>query len=174
MNFIHDGNAKYAVFDKNEEVMRCLRKAEEALTSENSDYAVTEAYLQLCELFLALSRQKALAVPGDAASLPHFIREVKEYVDRNFTSIRSVEELTQQFFYSREYLSRSFKQYYNTPLYEYILERKVLHSAFFLEKGERVSVAAEKAGFVSPSTYIHHFRKYFGCSPAEYRAKKHS
>jgi AraC-like DNA-binding protein len=94
-------------------------------------------------------------------------------VDANFLHLRSVNDVADHFFYSREYISRSFQKYFNTPLYDYILNRKMMHCCTLLQQGELVESAARKAGFHNLSSFVKVFRKRYGCNPSEYKAYQH-
>ena len=120
---------------------------------------------------MLLSDRKTLVIGNVQMSAPHFIRDIKEYIDENYLLIDSAEALSRQFYYSREYISRSFSKYYNTPIYEYILERKMQHSALLLKQGTSVEASAHNSGFGNMSSFIKLFRKYYGCTPSEYRIK---
>ncbi len=174
VDFTRMGNSVSAIFAFSEaQAISYTKMAEEALSLADSPYASAKAYLALCGLFLALSDQSAIVEGNADASLPKFIREIKQYIDENFLRISSVEALAAKFFYSREFVSRSFKQYYNTPVYEYILGRRLLHCASLLRKGEGVEAAARASGFSNMSSFIKLFRKYHSCSPSEYKNKDH-
>jgi AraC-like DNA-binding protein len=170
MDFVNKGNSSCAIFNLSEKQCdKLLLDLENALLKEKN-YNNSKAYLVICNLFLTL-----LSLENDKetnSAVPHFINEIKEYVDKNYTTIRTVEELTKHFFYSREYISRSFRKYYNTPLYDYILERKISYCASLLLKGETVENASKNAGFNNLSSFIKIFKKYYNLTPSEYKKKK--
>ncbi len=169
MDFINYGNDSSAFFNLSKK--QCndfLYSIENAIIKEKS-YKKSKAYITLYNLFLTLSDSENQKETTTA--VPHFINEIKEYVDNNFTKIRSVNELSNQFFYSREYISRSFKEYYNTPLYDYILARKTSLCASLLLKGETVDNSSKNAGFINVSSFIKVFKKFYGVTPSEYKKK---
>ncbi|MBR2615811.1 MAG: helix-turn-helix domain-containing protein [Clostridia bacterium] len=172
MDFTKRGGLSCAIFQLSEErLLSCLKSAGEALSDPASPYANAKACLHLLQVFMLLSDQEK-ALEGSLSALPpHFIHEIKEYVDENFLSIPSVEALARKFFYSREYISRAFRRYYNTPIYEYILGRKMQYSTLLLHEGSAVEAAAHASGFGSLSGFVKHFRKFYGCTPSEYKAK---
>ena len=169
MDFTKKGNESCAIFIK--DLDETIFKIESALTNE-STYQTTKAFLSLCNLFLCLSDSKNEEKKQMDISIPPFIHKIKEYVDKNFSTIRSVENLSKQFFYSREYVSRAFKKYYNTPLYYYILKRKITLCASLLSNGESVEVASKKAGFINASSFINSFKNHYGVTPSEYKKIK--
>lgn len=170
MDFVGMGNDSFAAFAlSGQRLLTQIRAAEAALSDEDTPYAMAKAYLEICGLFLTLSDQKTIS--ARSVHPPQFISCIKEYIDANFLQIHSVSDVAAHFFYSREYISRSFRQYYNTPVYEYILKRKILYCCMLLEDGENVETAARSAGFGNMSSFIKVFRRTNGCTPSEYRAK---
>lgn len=168
MNFTSMGNRAFAAFAPPGNMMLSYAaSAKEALLEENWACSNAKAYLDICYLFLILSDQKTVSV--SRTHLPEYISRIKEYVDTNFLTLRSVEDVVKQFFYSREYISRSFQKYYNTSLYDYILNRKIMYCCTLLQEGELVQVAARSAGFCNMSSFVKIFRKYNGCTPSEYK-----
>lgn len=173
MDFTKRGDPSCAIFNlPGALLLSYLKSAEEVLSNTASPYANAKACLNLFHVFLLLSDQENALECNMSISPPHFIHEIKEYIDENFLSVPSVEALAKRFFYSREYISRAFRRYYNTPIYEYILERKMQHSTLLLEQGVGVELSARASGFGNLSSFVKLFRKFYGCTPSEYKAKQ--
>jgi len=172
MDFVALGNDSFAAFaSADQSLLGFAAAAEAALTNRDSDYASAKAYLSVCNLFLTLSDHKEVC--ANAVPPPVFISQIKKFVDTNFLNLRSVNDVADHFFYSREYISRSFQKYFNTPLYDYILNRKMMHCCALLQRGESVETAARKAGFHNMSSFVKVFRKRYGCNPSEYKTSQH-
>ena len=121
------------------------------------------------ELLLVLHRS---LVPADAAEhLPEAIRQIKDYIDENYTTLSGVEEIAAHFFYSREYLSRLFRRTLNTTVSDYLLDKKLTHSKHLLEHGDSVTEACFASGFHNMSSFIRNFRDYAGVLPSVYRKR---
>lgn len=97
--------------------------------------------------------------------------EIKNYIDKEYASITSTSELADKFHYSREHISRKFKDSFNISISEYISKRRVLESLPLL-KNMRGADAAYSVGFKSQSSYIAAFVKNMGCLPSEYKKQK--
>jgi len=173
LDFLKRGEKTYASFSFPEDnaVLTAARKIETVLNS-GSVYGETAALISICEMFLALSDSSTDCQEVVQSSVPTFIREIKQYIDESFASIHSVSDLSEKFFYSREYITRVFRQYYNTPIYEYILKRKLFNTCSLLRDGVSVEKAASASGFINMSSFIKVFRKFMGCTPSEYKARK--
>ena len=171
MRFLRQGTQAYAIFEgPNEQLLSCAKSIERALCSPDAPCALSEAYLSLCELFLSLSLYRSPQNPCPDKPIPNFIGEIKGYIDENYLTIDSVSDLAKRFFYSREHISRSFKQYYNTSICEYILEKKLLSCKHRLKQGEGVESAARASGFVNLSSFVKVFKSRNGCTPSEFRS----
>lgn len=168
MKFIEQGSEAFAAFRLPPFAYSRLLEEEKALVS-GAPTACASAYLAIGELFLLLSKEKSATPIKDLP--PHFIGEIKDYIDGHFLELSSATALCEKFFYSREYISRSFRRYYNTPIYDYILQRKLLYCRTLLEKGEGVESAARKAGFSSLAGFVKLFKKQYGCTPSEYKKR---
>ena len=166
MDFIKEGNDFFAAFRLPAFSISHLSEAADAL-EKGTPMAASSAYLAIGELFLKLSKEKVQEPIKEAA--PHFIGEIKDYIDSHFLELPSASALCERFFYSREYISRSFRRYYNTPIYDYILQRKLLYCRALLEKGAGVESAARKAGFGNLAGFGKLFKKHYGCTPSEYK-----
>ncbi len=154
-------------------ILQLAARAEQQL-QEDTPYSATQAWLTLSELFLVLSMaaeqaDSRRALPTEA---PEFICTIKQYIDEEAIHIHSVSDLAERFFYSREYITRVFRKYYNTPLYEYIIRCKLLHNCALLERGISVEEAAALSGFHNMSSYIKQFRQFTDLTPSAYRAQQ--
>ncbi len=173
LDFIRAGDPGSAAFcfEAGPSVLSYAEDAERALADPTAPYAGARALLRLTELFLTLSDSRPVRAEDIASPVPEFIARIKAYIDKEFASLHSAADLSSTFFYSREYITRVFRQYYNTPLYEYILRRKLLESCSLLRAGESVEKAAAGAGFRNMSSFIKVFRKFQNCTPSEYKKR---
>lgn len=105
-------------------------------------------------------------------SAPQSIHEIKHYIDEHCAELKSVADLSGIFFYSREYITRAFKRYFNTPVYEYIVTRKLLLSRTYISAGLSIEEAAQRAGFANMSSFIKQFKKATGMTPSAYRDRE--
>lgn len=123
----------------------------------------------LLRVFYEINRSRAQRRDGETL-LPETVREIQQYIDENFTEIASVSEVASHFYYSREYVSRLFKQYFNTTVADYLRTRRVAYSRTLIAKGMPLSEVCFSAGFGNLSTFIRSFRAVTGMTPSAYRA----
>ena len=174
MRFIESADNSLAIFDFSDtSLLQKLYAISEDLHTSSDEHSRARAYLSLGEVFLALnSLGFAKSSCCTEISIPKFVVELKAFVDANFASISSVDTIAEKFFYSREYISRSFKKYYNTPLYKYILSKKLLLCRTLLRNGDSVESAARRSGFSNMSSFVKLFKKHTGMTPSEYRTHR--
>ena len=162
---LNDENAQklYDRLDTIEEALQADTKHSDAL-----------AMTYLIQLFIFLSQNSNQTDHSSSAknAPTEKIYQIKAYIDNEYANIHSISELAQRFFYSREYITREFRRYFNTPIYQYILNRKLLLSKKYLHLGITIDKAARMAGFTNMASFIKLFKKDTGLTPSEYQ-KKH-
>ena len=144
-----------------------LQQLEYTLAFWQTDSVLT-AYSLILELFF-LAAHYSDVNSSRIADIPGSVRSLREYVDQHFQSIQNVADIASHFYYSREYVSRIFRQYYNMHLSEYLLNQKIGYAKGLLEEGKSVSFAFDASGFHSMSSFINAFRQRTGMTPSEYK-----
>ncbi len=101
-------------------------------------------------------------------SLNHIERQVKDYLDANQGASSSLEDIAEQFNYSKYHLTRQFKKQYGVSLILYRnYNRMQLAKTLLLT--ETVSAVAEKLGFSSIYVFSRAFKNHFGISPTKFK-----
>ncbi|WP_215695161.1 helix-turn-helix domain-containing protein [Clostridium sp. MCC353] len=118
---------------------------------------------------LLLIEQHAQSGRECFSKLPSKVLQIKNYIDLNFQTLTSTAEIADHFFYSREYISRIFKQYFNTNLSEYIMAKKIEAAKQALNDGQSVTQAFSASGYRSMSAFINAFRTVTSMQPSAYR-----
>lgn len=156
--------------EKAQELYNRLDTIEETLQADFK-YSDALAMTYLIQLFIFLSQNsnqtEYSSSPPNAPT--EKIYQIKEYIDNEYANIHNISELAQRFYYSREYITREFKRYFNTPIYQYILNRKLLLSKKYIHLGMTIDKAARMAGFTNMASFIKFFKKDTGLTPSEYQ-----
>ena len=92
--------------------------------------------------------------------------QVKAYLDAGQGLSFCLEDITNQFNYSKYYLERRFKERYGISLMAY-RNNKRMQLAKILLQTESVSAVADKLGFSSIYVFSRAFKNHFGVSPTE-------
>jgi len=95
---------------------------------------------------------------------------LKNYLDTQYAQRISLEELSHDFGYTKDYLIRIFKDRYGIPPHQYLIRRRMDQARWLLEGSalstEQVSAAVGYADF---SAFYRAFCKTHGCSPKSIR-----
>lgn len=116
-------------------------------------------------------------IKSDLSSIPSldkaFLNKVKEAIEKNLgDETFSVEQLASKVALSRSQLHRKLCGLVNHTPGEFILAVRLEHAAYMIKQNTgSISEIAYSTGFNTPNYFAKCFRKKFGCSPTEYRAK---
>lgn len=147
-----------------EEMISIFRKVEHALNNK-LPYQELLVNALLVELFALINHAETEPISGvfsgDNAT------KIKQYIDSYYSSINSVNEIAEHFFYSREYLSRVFKTAFNISVAQYLSQKRILESLPLLATLGSVGTS-QAVGFHNYQSFINTFKKVMGCLPSEY------
>ncbi len=157
------------VFQPDSRVLECISAAESAAISGESCGALAARSLIISAVWMLSEKaDDSTAASGTLTGEP---ARIKRYIDENYASIRSIGDVAAEFFYSREHLSRMFREHFNISPAEYLKGRRVLESLSLLEYMS-VADACYAVGFGNQTSYIAAFRRQMGCLPSEYKRVK--
>ncbi|MBQ8803403.1 MAG: helix-turn-helix domain-containing protein [Tyzzerella sp.] len=171
-SFLNENQEKYLLtaFDKKDrnELISLLNRLDESLKNRESQLDQSLALAYIIQIFYLFNKEKFRLHKGKQ-HLPKNVSEIKLYLDQHFQEIDSVAEVAAHFFYSREYVSRLFKQYFNTTVADYIKIRRIAYSQTLIAQGIPLSEVCFQAGFGNLTTFIRAFNSIVGMAPSKYR-----
>lgn len=85
----------------------------------------------------------------------------------------SLNELSQRYHFTSSYMSKKIQQETGYSFMDILSAVRLMNAATFLQAGEKVNAACEKAGFNDQRYFSQIFRRVFGCSPSEYKKEEH-
>lgn len=98
------------------------------------------------------------------------VTAVIDYIDEHFTEPGlTVEEIRKSVYVSQGYLSRLFKDYTGSSIYNYLTYKRLIHSKELLAAGETVLDACVNCGFTDYTSFLKSFKKAFTMTPSQYR-----
>lgn len=101
------------------------------------------------------------------------IAEIVKYIEQNYSSDLSLQEVAGKFFVSREYVSRKFKQEYGINFSDYIGSVRIEKAKLLLQNPNlKLSQISEMVGFHDVKYFSKVFKKQTGSSPKDYRTQK--
>lgn len=151
--------------------------ADDALT-------LSDEYIQKCELMnnpLMISNMQYKMI-ADYCERVERIRQgknpsklviaVTNYIQHHLSEPITTEQIAESLFMGRTRLSVNFKEQAGVTLSEFIQRQKLDEAKRLLRFTEKSSTAiAAYLGYSSPAHFTSVFKKYFACTPAEYRQK---
>jgi len=166
LDFTERGEGFFSVAPEHRDIlMRELAALDACVDAESPNRLQALAiFLRLMDLF-----DRIADIPHAASTvLPQNVLEIKNYLEENYRTVTSVQEISERFFYSREHISRLFKQYFNISVAEFLTRYRIARSAELLERGMSVTDACYAVGFGSMSAFSSSFRRIKGCLPSHW------
>jgi len=151
-----------------QELMSAFRSPKESLSPELDTVAC------LCRLF-SLIRREGLYVPNSTVTDTEMhridqIKSVLEYIESNFESPLSLEELSGVIGQNPKYFCRTFKHLTHQSPMDYVNFYRVEQAAFLLSTTKlSITSIAMECGFCESSYFTKVFKKYKGVTPKKYR-----
>ncbi|NLP34842.1 MAG: AraC family transcriptional regulator [Clostridiales bacterium] len=96
------------------------------------------------------------------------VGEILEYINQNISSQITIDHLANQFYLSKSYICRIFKQATGTTINKYLTARRISIAKSLLSEGMYVNEVYEKCGFRDYSNFLKSFTKAVGISPKKY------
>ena len=151
-----------------QELSSLLQQLDHALQFPEKPLEQALALGYVIRIFYLINQHSFLS-QGISQHLPENVRKIQQYLDSHYAEIQSVSQVAKEFFYSREYLSRLFKEHFNTTVADYIRKRRVARSQSLIEQGIPLGEVCYQVGFENLSTFIRAFRSVTDMTPSQYR-----
>jgi two-component system, response regulator YesN len=100
------------------------------------------------------------------------IYEIEKYLQANCDRDVKLQELSDHFYISREYISRKFKQVFNVSITDYLVKIRMDKAKFLLKNSQlKIYEIASMIGYQDDKYFRKVFKKAVGITPNEYRAE---
>lgn len=97
------------------------------------------------------------------------MRAAVNYIHAHFQENISLENLAEQTFLSKTYISRSFTKYFEISFTDYVTLLRLSHAARMMHGKDTLIDIAYESGFPNINAMITAFKRYRGITPGEYR-----
>lgn len=98
------------------------------------------------------------------------LEKVRAFLDAHFTDKITLEELSEQFFINKYYLTRIFKETYGLTISHYVLTKRITRAKQLIRfSSMTMDEIAETVGMNDANYFSRAFRKVEGISPTEYQ-----
>jgi two-component system, response regulator YesN len=103
----------------------------------------------------------------------NIIYEIEKYLQNNFDRDVKLQEIAEQFYISREYISRKFKQEFNENISDYIVKFRIKKAKSLLRNSQlKIFEIANMVGYQDDKYFRKVFKKVEGITPNEYRQNR--
>ena len=137
----------------------------ESLRGDERFGAFAMGETMMIQLLIHVSRLSEVE-PGDRASrYDPKIQQVLSYINENFRSELSVDELAERVFLSKYHFMRLFKAQTGTTVYAYVRQKRLMNASRLIREGVPAVKAASDSGFGDYSAFHRAFKESFGISP---------
>lgn len=100
------------------------------------------------------------------------VHEIAEFINENYQKQISLTQISEDFYISKSYLSRIFKEVTGFTVHEYLNIVRIKKAQYLLENTDiSITSVAEKVGYDSITYFERVFKKYFEIAPLRYRKK---
>ena len=99
------------------------------------------------------------------------IKEIIDYINNNITEKISLEDISQHFYLSREYLCKLFKEATGFTVNKYISYKRIVLVREYNLSGIPLTIACEKVGFNDYSSFYRAYQKIMNESPSQGMSK---
>ncbi len=154
-----------------ESILQCFNKhfADFYGKPVENTYMEISAAAHLMEIFSVMRG----AIEGygiKAGSAEQKIFAAAKYINENYTSPLSVEDLAAQQGMSSGYFSKMFVRFLGSSPQNYLIRIRLQNSCMLLRQSDMsIAQISDAVGYDDPLYFSRIFRKHFGMSPAEYR-----
>ena len=108
--------------------------------------------------------------PEDEAALSQECQKIKDYLDQNFTSLITLDSLSETVYISKHYLSHLFKEQTGVSPIKYLTSKRMEKACELLSETELpVSEVSKAVGYENPLYFSQVFKRVYGISPVKYR-----
>lgn len=108
-----------------------------------------------------------ISPPTPLPSDTDLVGRMLTYIDLHLTELSGLEIFESEFFFSRSYLNRIFRQTTGSSLWNYVVCKRLQAANSLLKEGKSATAVAGECGFRDYSSFYRQYRKYFGTSPVK-------
>lgn len=132
---------------------------------ENDEAGIFSSLLGL----LLILKQSKRAV-GNNTSSTKILQNAMEYVQKNYSSIQSLDDVASALFISKYHLCHLFSKYVEVSFNNYLNSIRLKNaSQLLINTTQTISEIANNCGFSTATYFCQVFKKEFGSSPLKYR-----
>ena len=102
------------------------------------------------------------------------IEGVLNYINSNLENDLSIDTIASEFFISKYYLMRKFKNQIGSSIHNYVVQKGLILARSLISDGLSMSSVCSRCGFNDYSSFVRAFKKVYGVSPSNYNPTIHN
>lgn len=103
----------------------------------------------------------------NTAEIPEII---KHYLDENYTTEINLNDISEKYFFTKEYLSKLFKKSFGIGIYEYVLSLRMRRAKDLLLCDDmQIQQISDLLGYSNSNYFSKAFKNYYSISPSDFR-----
>lgn len=167
---IDSGNFVFENMEELEGVWKTAFYVADDVLDLSSESVLLYTLAKIGDRFIEKENYEKSSSPADTFSL------IKEYIDNNFSSSDlSLGKISNEFSYTKKYLSAAFKKHFKISITDYICMVRINHACLLVERHyTEVKEIAFLCGFDDQLYFSKVFKKMVGISPRDYIKKNES
>ena len=140
--------------------------------ASSSDY-IRDMRMNSClNALLVLLMQESWHPVEQAGCKRQNLMPIRDYLDGHFTEKISLDALAEQFFISKFYLTRVFKEQFGVSISTYLLNKRITKAKQLLRFSDRkLEDIGYQCGLGAPHYFSRVFKQVEGITPSEFREK---
>lgn len=143
-----------------------LLKSISEVRSERAEYKKAMITTLLNSVADEIERADATTRSEESQEL---IPSVIRYINEHFTEQINLDLLSERFYITKFYLLRRFKEYTNSTIYDYVLEKRISLARRLIRQGASAASAGEQCGFSDYSSFYRAFCAKTKLSPSAFK-----
>ena len=118
-------------------------------------------------LLYSLSNNYSRNISVDMLSSDRLVRRIIRFIDENLASEWTLEQLAERLYRDKATLNRRFKNVVGTSIWDYTIQKRVIHAQRNLYRLGSIPEAFKQSGFRDYSTFFRNYTKITGVTPSE-------
>lgn len=128
---------------------------------------------KIYSVILEITKQSILEIQTKSSNYSSFKQEVDSYLSANTDTKLTLDDIAKHFNLSRYHFCRSFKEQFNTTLFDYIKIKKIeTAKKMLLYTSDSISDISNYLNFYDQGYFSNVFKSVVGCSPRKFRARQ--
>lgn len=149
-----------------------VKNTVDSIQFNNQYVCILKKYSVINNLVSIINRQIKEADQQHRQEQNYKLESITEYIHENYYKNISIHQLSTHFGLNESQLKAHFKKHFNTTIYQYIIDYRIVNSKHLLLNTHYcINEISYKCGYENTSSFIRVFKNKVGISPEKFRLK---